>query len=191
MNCKGLFYFYFISAVLNAAKSAEQDLVILECPYGWIASGQAWYAPKKDGDQWDSTQSTHVGQTLYTTLLHKQATNIYFPDKYAICLICEYNSAIYHPDKTRQYLPGQSQRWVEVCAYRSSLMRREKLKFEKQICKVINDGQGKAHFYTFENTLIWCRSQPVCAVEVNLSITYLYDALRTTSFVYCSGNNAK
>jgi hypothetical protein len=190
MYSKVLFYFYLISAVSNAAKSAEKDVVILECPYGWIASGQAWYAPKKDGDQWDSTQPAHVGQTLYTTSFHLQGRDIYFPDKYAICLICEYNSAIYHPDKTRLYFPGHSQRWVEVCAYRSSFMRTEKLKFEKQICEVIYDGQGKAHFYTFENTLIWCRSQPVCAVEVNLSMTYLHDALRTTSFVSCSGNNA-
>ena len=157
MNSKLLFYLYFFSTVLNAtANSPENSFVILECPFGWIAIGQAWYAPQREGDQWLTNLPAFVGQTRYTTTLHLQARHIYFPNKYAICLICEHDSAMYHPDKSRMYLSKQSQRWVEVCGSQSSFMRTDKIVFEMQICEVINDGQGKPYFYTYEYTLNWC-----------------------------------
>jgi len=107
--------------------------VTLECPFGWIAIGQAWYAPQREGELRDPKLPAHVGQTLYTTTFHNPSKNAYCPNKYAICLICEYDSAIFHPDKSRIFLPNQSQRWVEVCESQSSFMRTGKTIFEKQI----------------------------------------------------------
>jgi len=169
-----LLSFYLTTAVANA-NSSENSSVILECPFGWVAKGQAWYTQKIEGDQWDSSQPAHVGQTSYITSILLGERADYNPKKYVICLICEYDSS----KANLEY-----QRWIEVCGTQTNFIRTEKTHFEIQICSFSYDYKT---FITYENTMNWCQHQTVCAIKVFLKMNNLYDALQLTSPVLCSG----
>jgi len=176
MLIKLLLSFYSFTDVANATvNSSETSSVILECPFGWIAKGQAWYAPQREGDQWDSSEPAHVVQTSYITSLHLGEINGYNPKKYVICLICEYDSSRAN---------WEYQRWIEVCGSQTNFIRTEKTHFEIQICSHSNTYNK---FNNYGNTMNWCQHQTVCAIKVFLKMNNLYNALQLTSSMFCSG----
>ncbi len=165
----------FTAVAIASVNSSENSFVILECPYGWVANGQAWYAPKNERERWYSSEPAHVGQNSYTTSLHLGERFDYSPKKYVICLFCEYDSSS---------LNWEYQRWIEVCGSQTNFIRTEKTHFEIQICSHSNTYNK---FNNYGNTMNWCQHQTVCAIKVFLKMNNLYNALQLTSSMFCSG----
>jgi hypothetical protein len=176
MEPKTLFTFMFF-AIVNS--KAELKYNILGCPSGWKASGQAWYAPKYEKETWINDNPAFAGQTTYSLSFHQQDQNRYFPREYILCLICK-NDLMSVQESSRQ------QRLIEVCGSNSNELKNKKMYFEMQSCFIHKDQTGVFNFYTYGFTLNWCNTQPVCAINVSLSLNFLYDALRQVSPILCS-----
>jgi hypothetical protein len=174
-------FIFVLFAVVDSQTELKYD--ILGCPFGWKASSQAWYAPKHEKEAWTNYQPAAAAETYYSSSFHQQNQNGYFPKEYNFCLICEsdlYSSL--HPDLTWK----KHERWIEVCVTNSTRLSAKQLKYEQQTCSLSNDQHGETRFYTYENTLNWCRFQPVCAINVSLSFNVLFNALREASPILCS-----
>ena len=184
MKVNILFIFVFF-VLVDSQTELKYD--ILGCPFGWKASGQAWYAPKYEKDDFTNYPEAFAAVTSYSSSFQSQSQSQngyhYFPEEYNLCLICESDLySLLYPGLTWK----KHQRWIEVCVTNFTRLRTKQLKYEQQTCSLSNVQHTETHFFTYENTLNWCRFQPVCAINVSLSFNFLYDALRLTSPILCS-----
>jgi hypothetical protein len=177
MKVNILFIFVFF-VLVDSQTELKYD--ILGCPFGWKASGQAWYAPKYGKETWQNLNSAFVAESSYSSSLHQQQKQYsYFPREYILCLICEL-------DLITVQGSSKNQRWIEVCGTHSTELKSKQLHFEMQECYYFNDQNGVKKYYTYGFTLNWCLNQPICAINVSLSFNFLFDSLRLASPILCS-----
>ena len=122
---KIIFLGLFLCLLKCLKASQESEAVILLCPRGWLATGQAWYAPPPQWDPWRSGVYNALVGPEYNHLLRSENEN-YRPKNYSICLLCQ-------RDSLYQNLP---QNWIEICITKHlGFFRKGKIHFEKQSCE--------------------------------------------------------
>ena len=119
----------FFAIVKRQNALIEKRFDILGCPFGWKASGQVWYAPKYEKDNWINPNLAFASSTSDTYTFSQQNKNGYFPREHILCLICEYDLISVKYQGT-----ARNERWIEVCGTNSTELKNKKLHFEMQKC---------------------------------------------------------
>jgi hypothetical protein len=175
MKVNILFIFVFF-VLVDSQTELKYD--ILGCPFGWKASGQAWYAPKYE-ETWTNINPAFAAATSYSSSFQYPKQNGYFPREYIVCLICK-NDLMSIQESSRY------KRLIEVCGTNSTEIKSKQLHFEMQECYIYNGQNGVKKYYTYGFTLNWCLNQPICAINVSLSFNFLYNSLKQASPILCS-----